>query len=192
MKRAYDADYGAGCSHWASALNSAADDAAGLAISSRMTSQIKRSQYGCFANAKRLLFSMVPGPKKGAMIEVDQYACRRMRETFSGRHLLVRSLLLTETALNTEIFRHWQRKIQQVGDDNKPGMETLILDGAGRLLESKSFQVGAKRFTSYRTYIRSNRIWKVKLGTKTLPASQNCCGPTSGFRSHLNYDAVVF
>ena len=116
-------------------INNAGDDAAGLAISSRMTSQINGLNMAV-RNANDAI-SMVQ-TEDGAMIEVTNMM-QRMRE------LAVQAASGTmgstdRTALNTE-FAALAAQIQQVGDDTTWN-GTLILDGAG-VSGEQSFQVGA-------------------------------------------------
>ena len=116
-------------------INSAADDAAGLAISSRMTSQINGLNMAV-RNANDAI-SMVQ-TEEGAMIEVTNML-QRMRELAVQASSGTLSTL-TEPALNTE-FSALPAQIQQVGDDTTWN-GTLILDGAG-VSGEQSFQVGA-------------------------------------------------
>ena len=116
-------------------INSAADDAAGLAISSRMTSQINGLNMAV-RNANDAI-SMVQ-TEEGAMIEVTNML-QRMREL--SVQASTGTLSSTDrTALNTE-FSALAAQIQQVGDDTTWN-GTLILDGAG-VSGEQSFQVGA-------------------------------------------------
>ena len=116
-------------------INSAADDAAGLAISSRMTSQINGLNMAV-RNANDAI-SMVQ-TEEGAMIEVSNML-QRMREL--SVQASTGTLSSTDrTALNTE-FSALAAQIQQVGDDTTWN-GTLILDGAG-VSGEQSFQVGA-------------------------------------------------
>ncbi|MDA8935867.1 flagellin [Porticoccaceae bacterium] len=116
-------------------INSAADDAAGLAISSRMTSQINGLNMAV-RNANDAI-SMVQ-TEEGAMIEVTNML-QRMREL--SVQASTGTLSSTDrTALNTE-FSALAAQIQQVGDDTTWN-GTLILDGAG-VDGEQSFQVGA-------------------------------------------------
>ncbi|MDA8735480.1 flagellin [Porticoccaceae bacterium] len=116
-------------------INSAADDAAGLAISSRMTSQINGLNMAV-RNANDAI-SMVQ-TEEGAMIEVTNML-QRMREL--SVQASTGTLSSTDrTALNTE-FSALAAQIQQVGDDTTWN-GTLILDGAG-VAGEQSFQVGA-------------------------------------------------
>ena len=113
-------------------INSAADDAAGLAISSRMTSQINGLNMAV-RNANDAI-SMVQ-TEEGAMIEVTNML-QRMRElavqASSG------TLSSTDrTALNTE-FSALQLKSNKLGMI-QPGMEPLYWM-VRAFLESKAFR----------------------------------------------------
>lgn len=116
-------------------INSAADDAAGLAISSRMTSQINGLNMAV-RNANDAI-SMVQ-TEEGAMIEVTNMM-QRMRE------LAVQASSGTMSATDRDAlqveFAALSAQIQQVGDDTTWN-GTLILDGAG-VSGAQSFQVGA-------------------------------------------------
>ena len=117
-------------------INSAADDAAGLAISSRMTSQINGLNTAV-RNANDAI-SMIQ-TEDGAMIEVTNML-HRMRE------LAVQAASGTNsstdrTALNTE-FAALIAQIDQVGDDTQWN-GTNILDGSTGTSGAVSFQIGA-------------------------------------------------
>jgi len=117
-------------------INSAADDAAGLAISSRMTSQINGLNMAV-RNANDAI-SMIQ-TEDGAMIEVTNML-HRMRE------LAVQAASGTNsstdrTALNAE-FAALIAQIDQVGDDTQWN-GTNILDGSTGTSGVVSFQVGA-------------------------------------------------
>ncbi|MDA8885134.1 flagellin [Porticoccaceae bacterium] len=116
-------------------INSAADDAAGLAISSRMTSQINGLNMAV-RNANDAI-SMVH-TEEGAMIEVSNML-QRMRE------LAVQASSGTMSATDRDAlqveFAALSAQIQQVGDDTTWNGK-LILDGAG-VSGAQSFQVGA-------------------------------------------------
>ena len=116
-------------------INSAADDAAGLAISSRMTSQINGLNMAV-RNANDAI-SMVQ-TEEGAMIEVGNML-QRMRE------LAVQASSGTMSATDRDAlqveFAALSAQIQQVGDDTTWNGK-LILDGAG-VSGAQSFQVGA-------------------------------------------------
>jgi len=116
-------------------INSAADDAAGLAISSRMTSQINGLNMAV-RNANDAI-SMVQ-TEEGAMIEVSNML-QRMRE------LAVQASSGTMSATDRDAlqveFAALSAQIQQVGDDTTWNGK-LILDGAG-VSGAQSFQVGA-------------------------------------------------
>ena len=117
-------------------INSAADDAAGLAISSRMTSQINGLNMAV-RNANDAI-SMIQ-TEDGAMIEVTNML-HRMRE------LAVQAASGTNsstdrTALNTE-FTALIAQIDQVGDDTQWN-GTNILDGSTGTSGAVSFQIGA-------------------------------------------------
>ena len=116
-------------------INSASDDAAGLAISSRMTSQINGLNMAV-RNANDAI-SMVQ-TEDGAMIEVTNML-QRMRE------LSVQAASGTmgstdRTALDTE-FSALATQIQAVGSNTQWNGSDLI-DG-GSAVAAKSFQVGA-------------------------------------------------
>ena len=111
-------------------INSAADDAAGLAISSRMTSQINGLNMAV-RNANDAI-SMVQ-TEDGAMIEVTNML-QRMRELAVQASSGTNSST-DRTALNTE-FSALPAQIQQVGDDTTWN-GTLILDGCGRFWRAK-------------------------------------------------------
>ena len=117
-------------------INSASDDAAGLAISSRMTSQINGLNQAV-RNANDGI-SMVQ-TEDGAMIEVTNML-QRMRE------LAVQSASGTNsatdrTALNTE-FAALISQIDQIGDDTQWN-GTNLLDGTVGTSGEVAFQVGA-------------------------------------------------
>jgi flagellin len=117
-------------------INSAGDDAAGLAISSRMTSQINGLNMAV-RNANDAI-SMIQ-TEDGAMIEVTNML-HRMRE------LAVQAASGTNsstdrTALNTE-FAALIAQIDQVGDDTQWNGSN-ILDGSPGTSGVVSFQVGA-------------------------------------------------
>tara|TARA_B110001450_G_scaffold46029_1_gene42679 strand:+ start:2565 stop:3470 length:906 start_codon:yes stop_codon:yes gene_type:complete len=117
-------------------INSAADDAAGLAISSRMTSQVNGLNMSV-RNANDAI-SMVQ-TADGALVEVTNML-QRMREltvqAASG------TLSSTDvTALNTE-FTGLRDQIQEVAK-NTEWNGTKILDGSVGTATSVDFQVGA-------------------------------------------------
>ena len=117
-------------------INSAADDAAGLAISSRMTSQVNGLNMSV-RNANDAI-SMVQ-TADGALVEVTNML-QRMREltvqAVSG------TLSSTDvTALNTE-FTGLRDQIQEVAK-NTEWNGTKILDGSVGTATSVDFQVGA-------------------------------------------------
>tara|TARA_B110000971_G_C19912042_1_gene454998 strand:+ start:145 stop:1050 length:906 start_codon:yes stop_codon:yes gene_type:complete len=117
-------------------INSAADDAAGLAISSRMTSQVNGLNMAV-RNANDAI-SMVQ-TADGALVEVTNML-QRMREltvqAASG------TLSSTDvTALNTE-FTGLRDQIQEVAK-NTEWNGTKILDGSVGTATSVDFQVGA-------------------------------------------------
>ena len=116
-------------------INSASDDSAGLAISSRMTAQINGLNMAV-RNANDAI-SMVQ-TEDGAMVEVTNML-QRMRE------LAVQSSSGTHTATDRDAlqveFQALSDQIQQVGDDTEWN-GTLLLDGAG-VSGAQSFQVGA-------------------------------------------------
>jgi flagellin len=116
-------------------INSAGDDAAGLAISSRMTSQINGLNMAV-RNANDAI-SMIQ-TEDGAMIEVTNML-QRMRELAVQASSGTNSST-DRTSLNTE-FSALAAQIQQIGDDTTWN-GTLILDGAG-VSGEQSFQVGA-------------------------------------------------
>ena len=116
-------------------INSAGDDAAGLAISSRMTSQINGLNMAV-RNANDAI-SMIQ-TEDGAMIEVTNML-QRMRELAVQASSGTNSST-DRTSLDTE-FSALAAQIQQIGDDTSWN-GTLILDGAG-VSGEQSFQVGA-------------------------------------------------
>jgi flagellin len=116
-------------------INSAGDDAAGLAISSRMTSQINGLNMAV-RNANDAI-SMIQ-TEDGAMIEVTNML-QRMRELAVQASSGTNSST-DRTSLDTE-FSALAAQIQQIGDDTTWN-GTLILDGAG-VSGEQSFQVGA-------------------------------------------------
>ena len=116
-------------------INSASDDAAGLAISSRMTSQVNGLNMAV-RNANDAI-SMVQ-TEDGAMIEVTNMM-QRMRELAVQASSGTNSST-DRTALNTE-FASLAAQIQQVGDDTTWNGK-VILDGVGTAGE-QSFQIGA-------------------------------------------------
>ena len=116
-------------------INSASDDAAGLAISSRMTSQVNGLNMAV-RNANDAI-SMVQ-TEDGAMIEVTSMLQRQ-------RELAVQAASDTlsatdRTALNTE-FQALSAQIVEIGG-NTQWNGTNILDGAATS-GAQSFQVGA-------------------------------------------------
>ena len=117
-------------------INSAADDAAGLAISSRMTSQVKGLNMAV-RNANDAI-SMIQ-TEDGAMIEVTNML-HRMRElavqAASGTNSAT-----DRTALNTE-FAALVAQIDQVGDDTQWNGSNII-DGSPGSSGVVAFQVGA-------------------------------------------------
>ena len=120
-------------------INSAADDAAGLAISSRMTSQVNGLNMAV-RNANDAI-SMVQ-TADGAMIEIDNML-QRMRE------IAVQGASGTNTgtndmaALNTE-YEALRDQIFQIVDDTEWNGTTL-LDGnvAGSTDQTVDYQIGA-------------------------------------------------
>ena len=116
-------------------INSASDDAAGLAISSRMTSQINGLNMAV-RNANDAI-SMIQ-TSDGAMVEVESML-QRMRE------LAVQATSDTNnstdrTALNTE-FQALGAEITRIGG-NTQWNGTNVLDGVGAS-GAQSFQIGA-------------------------------------------------
>jgi flagellin len=161
-------------------INSAADDAAGLAISSRMTSQINGLNMAV-RNANDAI-SMVQ-TEEGAMIEVTNML-QRMREL--SVQASTGTLSSTDrTALNTE-FSALAAQIQQVGDDTTWN-GTLILDGAG-VSGEQSFQVGANASQAI-----GHTFAVIESGSElgTNAAGSQTAAATSGSVTS-KYDAVVF
>jgi flagellin len=161
-------------------INSAGDDAAGLAISSRMTSQINGLNMAV-RNANDAI-SMVQ-TEDGAMVEVANML-QRMRE------LAVQAASGTmgstdRTALNTE-FSALAAQIQQVGDDTMWN-GTLMLDGSG-VSGAQSFQVGAN---ASQTIDHTFAVIETgsELGTNT--AGSRTDAATSG-TVKSEYEAVAF
>lgn len=117
-------------------INSASDDAAGLAISSRMTSQVNGLNMAV-RNANDAI-SMIQ-TEDGAMVEVTNML-QRMRElavqAASGTNSAT-----DRTALNTE-FAALISQIDQVGDDTQWNGQNL-LDGTVGTSGAVAFQVGA-------------------------------------------------
>ena len=116
-------------------INSAADDAAGLAISSRMTSQINGLNMAV-RNANDAI-SMVQ-TSEGAMVEVSGML-QRMRELAVQASSGTNSAT-DRTALNTE-FQALGAEITRIGG-NTQWNGTNILDGVATS-GAQSFQVGA-------------------------------------------------
>ena len=116
-------------------INSAADDAAGLAISSRMTSQINGLNMAV-RNANDAI-SMVQ-TSEGAMVEVSDML-QRMRELAVQASSGTNSAT-DRTALNTE-FQALSAEITRIGG-NTQWNGTNILDGVATS-GAQSFQVGA-------------------------------------------------
>ncbi len=116
-------------------INSAADDAAGLAISSRMTSQINGLNMAV-RNANDAI-SMIQ-TSEGAMVEVSSML-QRMRELAVQASTGTNSAT-DRTALNTE-FQALGAEITRIGG-NTQWNGTNILDGAATS-GAQSFQVGA-------------------------------------------------
>jgi flagellin len=116
-------------------INSAADDAAGLAISSRMTSQINGLNMAV-RNANDAI-SMVQ-TSEGAMVEVSDML-QRMRELAVQASSGTNSAT-DRTALNTE-FQALGAEITRIGG-NTQWNGTNILDGVATS-GAQSFQVGA-------------------------------------------------
>ena len=116
-------------------INSAADDAAGLAISSRMTSQINGLNMAV-RNANDAI-SMIQ-TSEGAMIEVSDML-QRMRELAVQASSGTNSAT-DRTALNTE-FQALGAEVTRIGG-NTQWNGTNILDGAATS-GAQSFQVGA-------------------------------------------------
>jgi flagellin len=116
-------------------INSAADDAAGLAISSRMTSQINGLNMAV-RNANDAI-SMVQ-TSEGAMIEVSDML-QRMRELAVQASSGTNSAT-DRTALNTE-FQALGAEVTRIGG-NTQWNGTNILDGVATS-GAQSFQVGA-------------------------------------------------
>lgn len=116
-------------------INSAADDAAGLAISSRMTSQINGLNMAV-RNANDAI-SMVQ-TSEGAMVEVSSML-QRMRELAVQASTGTNSAT-DRTALNTE-FQALGAEITRIGG-NTQWNGTNILDGVATS-GAQSFQVGA-------------------------------------------------
>jgi flagellin len=161
-------------------INSAGDDAAGLAISSRMTSQINGLNMAV-RNANDAI-SMVQ-TEDGAMIEVTNMV-QRMRE------LAVQAASGTmgstdRTALNTE-FAALAAQIQQVGDDTTWN-GTLILDGAG-VSGEQSFQVGAN---ASQTIGHTFAVIETSTEQGTNAAGSRTAAATSG-SVKSEYAAVAF
>lgn len=116
-------------------INSAADDAAGLAISSRMTSQINGLNMAV-RNANDAI-SMIQ-TSEGAMVEVSAML-QRMRELAVQASTGTNSAT-DRTALNTE-FQALGAEITRIGG-NTQWNGTNILDGVATS-GAQSFQVGA-------------------------------------------------
>jgi flagellin len=116
-------------------INSASDDAAGLAIASRMTSQVNGLNMAV-RNANDAI-SMVQ-TEDGAMVEVTNML-QRLRELAVQASSGTMSAT-DRDALDTE-FTALKNQIDQVGDDTQWN-GTLILDGSG-VSGAQSFQVGA-------------------------------------------------
>jgi flagellin len=117
-------------------INSAADDAAGLAISSRMTSQVKGLNMAV-RNANDAI-SMIQ-TEEGAMIEVTNML-QRMRELAIQASTGTNSST-DRTALDTE-FTALASQIQAVGS-NTQWNATDIIDGTPGTSGAVTFQIGA-------------------------------------------------
>ena len=117
-------------------INSASDDAAGLAISSRMTSQINGLNMAT-RNANDAI-SMVQ-TEDGAMVEVTNML-QRMRE-LAVQAASETNSATDRTALNTE-FAALISQIDQIGDDTQWN-GTNLLDGSVGSSGAVAFQVGA-------------------------------------------------
>ena len=117
-------------------INSASDDAAGLAISSRMTSQINGLNMAT-RNANDAI-SMVQ-TEDGAMVEVTNML-QRMRE-LAVQAASETNSATDRTALNTE-FAALISQIDQIGDDTQWN-GTNLLDGSVGSSGVVAFQVGA-------------------------------------------------
>ncbi|MGB2041483.1 MAG: hypothetical protein ACPHUH_05195, partial [Porticoccaceae bacterium] len=161
-------------------INSAGDDAAGLAISSRMTSQINGLNMAV-RNANDAI-SMIQ-TEDGAMIEVTNML-QRMRELAVQASSGTNSST-DRTSLNTE-FSALAAQIQQIGDDTTWN-GTLILDGAG-VSGEQSFQVGAN---GSQTIGHTFAVVETgsELGTNT--AGSQTAAATSGSVTS-KYDSVAF
>ena len=160
-------------------INSASDDAAGLAMSSRMTSQINGLNMAV-RNANDAI-SMVQ-TEDGALIEVTNML-QRMRE------LAVQSSTGTNsstdrTALNTE-FKALANQVDMVALDTAWGGSPILRGyGAG---DFQSFQVGANAAQTIDHTFIGLKLFNPRAMTETLGSRTNATGSASS-----RYEAIAF
>ena len=160
-------------------INSARDDAAGLAMSSRMTSQINGLNMAV-RNANDAI-SMVQ-TEDGALIEVTNML-QRMRE------LAVQSSTGTNsstdrTALNTE-FKALANQVDMVALDTAWGGSPILRGyGAG---DFQSFQVGANAAQTIDHTFIGLKLFNPRAMTETLGSRTDATGSASS-----RYEAIAF
>jgi len=172
-------------------INSAADDAAGLAISSKMTSQINGLNQA--ARNSNDAISMLQ-TADGALIEVSNML-QRMRE------LAIQASSGTNTAsdqsnLNTE-FTSLKAGIESIVRNTQWNGENILAGGAAGAAVAKNFQVGANATQTLQVTFADFNIAKGITGTNDSAAGPlavlDIDGAGSGTAQDLNslviYDA---
>ena len=175
-------------------INSASDDAAGLAISSRMTSQVNGLNMAV-RNANDAI-SMIQ-TEDGAMVEVTNML-QRMRE------MAVQAASGTmgstdRTALDTE-FSALASQIEDIGS-NTEWNGTKILDGSLNASAATSFQIGANASQTVDHTFADLAVGNAGTGTAHTAINPNTSGVTvstltfgggAGDRGYVAGDTVTF
>jgi len=173
-------------------INSAGDDAAGLAISSRMTSQIRGLEAG-IRNANDAI-SMI-GTADGALVEVTNML-QRMRE------LAVQSSNGTTTSadrnyLSTE-YVNLRAEIERIANNTQWNGGTILDGSANGVSSTVAFQVGANggqtiavNFGDITNANLSGSLNVVSSGAATLVATTSASAVTTGSAAITAVDAAI-
>ena len=173
-------------------INSAGDDAAGLAISSRMTSQIRGLEAG-IRNANDAI-SMI-GTADGALVEVTNML-QRMRE------LAVQSSNGTTTSadrnyLSTE-YVNLRAEIERIANNTQWNGGTILDGSANGVSSTVAFQVGANggqtiavNFGDITNANLSGSLNVVSSGAATLVAATSASAVTTGSAAITAVDAAI-
>ena len=163
-------------------INSASDDAAGLAISSRMTSQI-RGVTQAVRNANDAIAMLQTAD--GALIEVTNMM-QRMRE------LAVQSASDTNTSTDRAYldkeFTQLAAEIQRIGANTQWNGEN-VLDGSVGTSGSVIYQIGANASQTVNHTFESVKTAGVSAGTQTI--TTNAAKASGEAYTHLKLTATT-